>query len=1261
LALVEENMRRPLVTKNRSTNPAGDVPQPPDKTRIAVSRLERRRSAAESVLRDSDGAPRGSARFRPTERYPQGLMIGIDIGSTTVKAVVVNPLTDEILWQDYQRHGTRQAEKVLEFLQRIEQTFEDVPREAFRVFITGSGGASLANLIGAKYVQEVNAVSLAVERLYPDARSVIELGGQDAKIIVLKEDPQTGRLKKIPTMNDKCAGGTGAVIDKIVAKLNIPPERLAGLGYNGLRIHPVAGKCGVFAETDINSLQKQGVPAEELMASLFESIVQQNLSVLTRGHTLMPKVLLLGGPNTFIRGMVECWRHHLPQMWAERNVQLPDGARVEDLVIVPPNAQYFGAIGAVEFGKQETQDNPNLGVYAGPERLEWYIKVGRVEQKRLSGTRGLWGSREELEEFLRRYKRPPWQPPTLRPGQIVEAFIGIDGGSTSTKGVLLDSGLNVIAKAYRLSKGNPIEDTIEIIASLRSQVERQGARLRVLGVGTTGYAKDILKEVIGADVALVETVAHTRACLHYYPHADVICDVGGQDIKLIFLKNGQVKDFKLNTQCSAGNGYFLQATAESFGYSVEQYADVAFTAEAMPEFGYGCAVFLQADIVDFQRKGWQPNEILAGLAAVLPKNVWFYVAQMPNLAKLGRVFVLQGGTQHNLAAVKAQVDFIRSRFRGTDVEPEIIVHEHCGESGAIGCALEAHRLWSECGKKTTFIGLDEVSRIEYRVTRDERTRCNFCKNKCLRTFIDVKVRPADDGQPVDLSTSILKSGAEQGHPTRFKRGPAGDGHKSQGQSKVPLQPGEKRLIVANCERGTVENLEDMLAIQRELEAVKRENPNLMEFAAKQVFKPTGAKVVADPVPRVHWWDRFLRPARCRRARLMSRRSEIRIGIPRVLNMYSLAPFFRAYFESLGIRPENIVFSDYTTLELYKAGCKRGSIDPCWPSKVCVAHVHNLLFKKHRPDRPLHYIFFPMIDAFPTWLENTVDSRACPTAAMTPESVKAAYIKEGDLFASMGIVYKNPILHLDEPALVAKQLYEAWRDELGLSLRESQRAVLEGYAALGRYQEMLRSRGREVLEKIERENKVGIVVLARPYHADPGINHGIVAELQKLGYPILTQDSLPLEADVLEGLFGEEIEEGCCSSALSIDDVWKNSYSENTNRKIWAAKFVARHPNLVGLELSSFKCGHDAPIYTLIEEIIEASGTPFFYFKDIDENKPTGSIRIRIETIDYFLKRYAEKLKKVAEARREVERRVRVLEEKLRSASTGGSMNLPMAG
>jgi len=1157
------------------------------------------------------------------------LLLGIDVGSTTVKAVAVDAATDNIVWSDYQRHETKQPEKTLEFLGRLEADLR-ISHDNCRAFITGSGGSNIAPLIGAKFVQEVTAVSLAVEKLHPEVHSVIELGGQDAKIIVFKPDPETGRKKKIPSMNDKCAGGTGAVIDKINAKLKIPALELCNQGYLGIKLHKVAGKCGVFAETDINGLQKEGTPSDELMASLFDAIVLQNLTVLTRGHTLRPHVLLLGGPNTFIRGMREAWQHNIPRMWAERGVEIPPNESPQTLIKTPENAQYFAALGAIEFGKDE---DASVGRYGGARALEHYINVGRLEEKAAAGGCGLSASADELRAFKQQYTPKRFTPATFAAGETVRVFVGVDGGSTSTKGVLLSQDGEVLSKAYQLSKGNPIQDTIDIFEELRGTVESAGASLEILGVGTTGYAKDVLKDVLAADAALVETVAHTESAIKYYKDPHVIVDVGGQDIKLIVLNEGRVKDFKLNTQCSAGNGYFLQSTAETFGISVKEFADRAFTANAMPMFGYGCAVFMQSDIVNFQRQGWAPEEILAGLAAVLPKNIFLYVASIPNLAKLGTKFVLQGGTQHNLAAVKAEVDFIRSNFRGADVEPEIIVHEHCGESGAIGAAVEARRLYAG-GHRTRFIGLDAVRRITYRTTRNESTRCNFCKNNCLRTFIDIKMSSASASADAEASARPAVAAAPASAALQTKPIPV------KFVSKVPKAADEQRLIIATCEKGSVEDVNEMRGIKAGLDAVKKANPNFVEIASKEVWRARNPERVADPVPSRGW----TKTARTRIER-MQRREALRIGMPRVLNMYVYAPFFSGYFESLGVPGENLVYSDYTSGELYREGSGRGAIDPCFPAKIGIAHVHNLLFTKHAKKK-LDAIFFPMVDKLHTPLVNLQGSNACPTVTVTPETVKAAFTKEADVFGQQAVVYLDPLIDFSDRKLLGQQLFQALDPLLGLSPEENARAIAVGFRELEAYESDIRHRARTVIEQLERENRIGIVVLARPYHHDPGLNHEILEEFTKLGYPVFSQSTLPLDEDLLERLFGEEVRAGAITHPLEIQDVWKNSYSASTNQKVWAAKFTARHPNLVALELSSFKCGHDAPIYTTVESIIERSGTPYFSFKDIDENKPTGSIKIRVETMHYFLKRYIERMNEPAR-NEELERQVAEYERKLR--------------
>jgi predicted nucleotide-binding protein (sugar kinase/HSP70/actin superfamily) len=622
------------------------------------------------------------------------------------------------------------------------------------------------------------------------------------------------------------------------------------------------------------------------------------------------------------------------------------------------------------------------------------------------------------------------------------------------------------------------------------------------------------------------------------------------------------------------------------------------------------------------------------------------VSQIPNLAKLGTHFLLQGGTQHNLAAVKSQVDFIKSRFKGTDVTPEVIVHKFCGEAGAIGCAVEAHRMYTESDHRTSFIGLDRVQKIEFRTTRSEATRCYFCKNKCLRTFIDVKTGDANpDDKTVSLSSFMFKQGPESPHPSRLRHGhdtpdEANAPAAKKSKSKVPLLHGEERLIIATCEKGTVEDVNDMRDIKKGLDEVKKANPNFAEIFATQVFRPAGVDVVADAEPKMGLTNFLKRREIERRAELMKKRGEIRIGLVRALNMYSMAPWFMAYFEALGIAKKNLIWSDYTSEEMYKEGAKRGSIDPCFPSKIGIPHAHNLLFHKHSEKQPLNYIFFPMIDCMPTFLEGTLSKRACPTVTATPEAVKAAFTKESNVFADRGIEYLDTFVNFSEPALLARQMFDEFKDKFGLSREENDRACRVAWDYYDSFHEEKMREARELLDRLERNNEIGVVLLTRPYHNDPGVCHEIPDEFQKIGIPVFTMDCLPRDPDILERLFAEEVERGDFASALSIEDAWKNAYSENTNRKVWAAKYAARHPNLVALELSSFKCGHDAPIYTVVEEVVENSGTPYFCFKDIDENKPTGSIKIRTETIGYFLKRYQEDMRRDKPARARVAERMR---------------------
>jgi activator of 2-hydroxyglutaryl-CoA dehydratase/predicted nucleotide-binding protein (sugar kinase/HSP70/actin superfamily) len=1130
---------------------------------------------------------------------PDQVVIGIDVGSTTVKMTVVDPGTKEILWSKYLRHETRQPEMTRDMLREIHAAFPSITKDRIRTFITGSGGSPIAPQIGAKFVQEVNAVTMAVEKLHPDVGSVIELGGQDAKIIMFKQNNETGDKTAQTSMNDKCASGTGATIDKCVLKVGMPREEVPNLKFDPTKLHHVAAKCGVFAETDIVNLVKSGIPRNEIMNSLADAIVSQNLAVLTRGNTLKSKVLLLGGPNTYLPFLQECWRLRIPEAWAERGYDYDKTRPIEDLIFVPKNSDLYAAYGAVLFGLYEPE---SVGRYRGLEPLEEFIQHGRKSKLGESAGPGLVETPDQRDAFSEKYRTPDYADAVLEAGKTYRGVIGLDGGSTSSKCVFIDENENILKKVYTLSKGNPIQDMKDMFADMRTWATDQGAALEVVGFGVTGYAGDVLDRSLGADANIVETVAHMMSAKRWFPSVDVICDIGGQDIKVMFMQNGDVKNFRLSNSCSAGNGMLLQAMADQFGLPVKQYAEVAFEARLAPKFSYGCAVFLDSDRVNFQKEGYAKEELLAGLALVLPKNIWQYVVQIPRMAELGRVFVLQGGTQKNLAALKAQVDYIEKRVPNA----EVYLHPHCGEAGAIGAAFEALRVVRRRGK-TAFTGLDQAIAIEYTSTNDEKTRCNFCPNNCSRTFIDTKT--------LDGKTARYISGF-------------------------------------SCEKGTVENVDALKLLNKERQKRMKQYPNLVDYEAKLAFKSFldtlgSPKMPAEgaPVDDIAIKKTLLGAIRrvpvqraFRRAsdEVWAKRRDVRIGIPRVLNLYSTGPFWRTYFEVLGVDSRNVVFSDETSEEMWQAGCKYGSVDPCYPSKVCQAHIHNLLFKHHEK-KPLNYIFFPAITHIPTFIVNQMDTASCPVVSGTPKVIRAAFTKETDFFAERNISYLDTAVTLNEPLMCKKQMFDEWGPLLGLTADENDFAVDQAFKAVQAFEDEMEKKGREILGEVMRENRVALVMLGRPYHNDPGLNHSVLEEFQALGYPILSMRSLPRDPETMRELFAEDLAKGIIQSGLDVSDVWPENYSTNSVQKVWAAKYAARHANLACLDLSSFKCGHDAPTYGLIDSIIASAGKAYSALHDIDANKPSGSIKIRVKTYAHTLMLLREKLEDRATKQTELDR------------------------
>jgi activator of 2-hydroxyglutaryl-CoA dehydratase/predicted nucleotide-binding protein (sugar kinase/HSP70/actin superfamily) len=1072
------------------------------------------------------------------------LAVGLDIGSTTVKVVVLDQ-NQNILFSSYQRHFTKQAECVLKLLTSLEAKFPELANQSCPIFLTGSGAETIAQKIGGHFIQEVNAVAYAVETLIPDANSVIELGGQDAKIIIFKPS-KAGDKKTLSFMNDKCASGTGATIDKCMIKLGIPEEEVSAVSFEPEKLHHVAAKCGVFAETDIVNLVKAGVPSLEILNSLADAIVNQNLSVLTKGYTLKPKVVLLGGPNNYLPFLVESWKFRIRQTWQERGHQDFLAGNIDKQVIVPSNSLYFAALGACYSGLLK----PNLFPYQGKTELAHFIEKGRKEILASISVPALHSKEQELDQFINQYQLPTYIPYRPKSQEIISGHLGFDGGSTSSKCVFLNDEGKILFKEYTLSKGNPFEDLKTLLSQLKSKLAPSQARLQVQSFGVTGYAANVFEKIYNADVNVIETIAHMKSSQTYFGDIDVICDIGGQDIKVLFLNHGELSDFKLSNQCSAGNGMILQAMAEQFGHPVQEYAEEAFKAEIAPVFSYGCAVFLDSDRVTFQKQGFSKNEIMAGMAQVLPKNIWQYVVQVPRLEQFGTRYVLQGGTQYNLAALKAQIDYIKQRVQGA----EIFLHPHPGEAGAIGAALEAKERVAIRGY-SNFIGIEDSLGLFYTTRSDEETRCHFCPNLCSRTFID---------------------------------------------AETPNKRKVRYISGFSCEKGTVENKEQLATLMQEKRKKSLLNPNLVRVEARELLK-----------------KRTIAPYRSK-TQFLSRRSpdlsSIKIAMPRVLNMWVMAPFFNAYFQALGLKAEHIIWSSETNEQMGKNGMKYGAIDPCFPAKVAQAHFHQILFEKS-----CDYLYFPAITHIPTYLKKIMGATSCPVVQGTPLVMKSSFTAEKDMFAERNIEYINDALDFTDITYLAKQLYETWGKRLQVPKKHHDYALKSGMDALQEIDRIMQDHGRKIIEQIHREQTMAILLLGRPYHLDPGINHQILDEVQSMGFPVLTMRSIPKDPNWLAQFFLQE-------DAFDINDVWPENFSTNSAQKVWAAKLAARIPRLAVIDISNFKCGHDAPTYGIIESIMRASKSAFLTLHDLDQTSPSESFKIRLKTFSYNLHKRIDRFK-----------------------------------
>ena len=591
------------------------------------------------------------------------LRLGVDVGSTTVKAVALDPADNSVLFTRYQRHNAHQADTVRQLLEEAAGHF---PGMRFRIGVCGSGGRPIAAALGTCYVQEVVANVAAVRALYPEVRTAVELGGQDAKVIFFRYDEASGKLQTSDMrMNGSCAGGTGAFIDEIAALLNVPADEFEQLAARGKTVYSISGRCGVFAKTDIQPLLIQGAERADIALSTFHAIAKQTIGGLSQGLELTAPIIFEGGPLTFNPTLVRVFAERLNL--EERDIVRPDH---------PETIVARGTAIAIDELFPGQEDAMTLA--EAMERLD----KAPAQTEGPSGTgRPFFASDEEREVFLRRHRTELRRPVDAADRQILRGYIGIDSGSTTSKFVFIDENEQVTDTFYANNQGEPLKVVREGLLALAEKYEKLGIQLEVLGLGTTGYGEQMLSAAFHADYHTVETVAHARGCRRFFPDATFLLDIGGQDMKAIWLKDGVVTNIMLNEACSSGCGSFLENFAATLGMPVDQVADAAFRSQAPAELGSRCTVFMNSTIINEQRNGKQPDDLMAGLCRSIIENVFTKVVRIANVAELGDRVVVQGGTFRNFAVLRALEEYLG---RDVTLAPYPDGRSGCGSRGEAG-------------------------------------------------------------------------------------------------------------------------------------------------------------------------------------------------------------------------------------------------------------------------------------------------------------------------------------------------------------------------------------------------------------------------------------------------------------------------------------------------------------------------------------------------------------------------------------------------
>ncbi len=611
-----------------------------------------------------------------------GIYLGIDVGSTTIKLALFE--NNKLIYNCYERHLSLIKQKVLEQLKKIKPLVCD---KNIHIAFSGSSGMGVATELSLPFVQEVFATSELVKTLEKDTNVVIELGGEDAKVIFF--DGGTDER-----MNGTCAGGTGAFIDQMATLMNVTSSQLDELSLKSEKLYPIASRCGVFAKSDIQPLLNQGARKEDIAASIYQSIVSQTISGLAQGRKIEGKVMFLGGPLSFCKGLRKQF---------VKTLQLS-----EENALFPEYASISVAIGASIYASKQikTFDIENL--------IE-LVKSKNTTKKVSKTIAPLFERENDYSEFLKRHKKA-----TVEELEISKysgkAYLGIDCGSTTTKLVLISEDNKLLYSYYNSNQGDPVE---VIKGELIKIYELCDNKIKIAGSVVTGYGEELVRKAFGIDAGLVETLAHYTAAKQFNPNVDYILDIGGQDIKCFKIRKNSIDSINLNEACSSGCGSFIETFAKSLGFSVKDFAELAIFAKNPVDLGSRCTVFMNSSVKQAQKDGAEVGDISAGLSISVVKNAIYKVIREASASALGKNIIVQGGTFLNNAVLRA---FER------EIGHNVIRPEISGLMGAFGSALYAKTLAKQ---SSTLCSYEQLKKFTH---SSKMVKCNGCTNHCNLTI-----------------------------------------------------------------------------------------------------------------------------------------------------------------------------------------------------------------------------------------------------------------------------------------------------------------------------------------------------------------------------------------------------------------------------------------------------------------------------------------------------------------------------------------------